>query len=634
MKHIFSWKGLVSYMLFMAAPVLTASAQTPSGICGTQPLCYETADFAATVANFRTSATPQGYKIIDTTVRFQNKTNQPLVLGYVNSSGMATDERGNRSIVWGPNGYRGIGLVAGANFDPKFVVRPGSYADAQFELVLQGWPKVIGFTYDLSLTVAEINSFQGNQHTLGGEFPLHFQGLANGASGAAPGVANGLVPGLPATAAAGPCGLAATQGAAGKASSTVSNAASTLSSLGSIFGKKKAAQNANQVASAAAGCDPRVNAAASTAGTFAGAVADNGSPQVQPAALTNVAQQQMPMGAAADSSAALNTANAYQTSTPATTPSAIAADAYTKTKQAQQQRRGRQQQRVNSQQTTQEPQQIATAAAPNLPPPQGAPASSEPWTPPADVPKGPVGPMNPAKMPDIIGIHLGMDPKEAVAVTRAHYPKNTLTPYQNDLATFPVPVFQGAYINPANNFQDDFNFQSTLPPEKQAIWKVRRITKGMHINRETLLAALREKYGKESVATGNDPRTPISSDREITQLLWLFDEQGRHVPLPFSNAMVAMDCRNGLPDGPGGAYLVTEVRGGTFQSNGWCASSYVAVHVTIGSIEPIIESITTDMTDLPLALRTAHSTTAWYRVQAEKARKQDLEKSKQAKPVF
>jgi hypothetical protein len=40
------------------------------------------------------------------------------------------------------------------------------------------------------------------------------------------------------------------------------------------------------------------------------------------------------------------------------------------------------------------------------------------------------------------------------------------------------------------------------------------------------------------------------------------------------------------------------------------------------------------MTDLPLALRTAHATAAWYRKQSEKARQADLEKSKQAKPVF
>ena len=96
MKNTFSWRALFRHMLLLGTPLLTASAQVPTGGCGTQPLCYETADFTATVANFRTSVTAQGYKLIDTTIRFQNKTNQPLLLGYVNNSGMATDDRGNR----------------------------------------------------------------------------------------------------------------------------------------------------------------------------------------------------------------------------------------------------------------------------------------------------------------------------------------------------------------------------------------------------------------------------------------------------------------------------------------------------------------------------------------------------------
>jgi hypothetical protein len=88
------------------------SAAEPPQICGNQQLCQETADFAATITAFRTSTNASNYKIIDTTVRMQNKTNQQLVLGYVNQSGLATDDRGNRSVPWGPNAYRGIGLVA------------------------------------------------------------------------------------------------------------------------------------------------------------------------------------------------------------------------------------------------------------------------------------------------------------------------------------------------------------------------------------------------------------------------------------------------------------------------------------------------------------------------------------------
>src|SRR5262249_36771643 len=126
---------------------------------------------------------------IDATVCFLNKTNQPLILGYVDHSGFATDDRGNRSIPWGPNAYRGIGLVAGTNLDPKLIVRPGSSGDAQFELVQQGTPQITGVTYVLEVTVAQIMPAEGHQFTLGGEFPLHFEGLANGSASAVPNLA-------------------------------------------------------------------------------------------------------------------------------------------------------------------------------------------------------------------------------------------------------------------------------------------------------------------------------------------------------------------------------------------------------------------------------------------------------------
>jgi len=48
----------------MAAP---AAIPAQSTFCGSQPLCYETADFAATITDFRTS-TSGGLKLIDVDV--------------------------------------------------------------------------------------------------------------------------------------------------------------------------------------------------------------------------------------------------------------------------------------------------------------------------------------------------------------------------------------------------------------------------------------------------------------------------------------------------------------------------------------------------------------------------------------
>ncbi len=242
-----------------AAPV----AQVPS-ICGNQPLCYEAPDFAATITDFRTS---QQGRIVDLGIRFTNKTNGVLVLGYTNGSGTATDDRGNRYIVWGGNGVRGLGLVNGQSVDPKFQVRPGGYGDTRFELALQGYPQVIGFKFELDLSVNEINAYQGNQFTVGSEFPLTWKGLANGAAGAAPG-AVAYAGGNGATSTAGgltsiPCQNSSVQNVANGANNVAGNVSSAVSSIGSLFGRKQ--QQQQQAASASGPTIPCTPAAGTSA---------------------------------------------------------------------------------------------------------------------------------------------------------------------------------------------------------------------------------------------------------------------------------------------------------------------------------------------------------------------------------
>ncbi|MFI5058340.1 MAG: hypothetical protein ACHQLQ_09140 [Candidatus Acidiferrales bacterium] len=294
----------------LAPPPAAAPGQMPAqaaSICGSQPLCYEAFDFAATITDFRTS-TQSYFRVIDVVVRFQNKTNAPLGFGYTQGSGIAMDDRGNRYIVWGGNGTLGIGNVIGNNFDPKFELRPGGYGDARFELM---WnppaQSIIGSTFQLDLTVREINTVEGNQHTLGGEFPLIYKGLTNGMTANAPAMSapapggmpmmasgGGTVPGqmLPAagqpapacgpastaTALAGATNSAAAQNAAATANTAMSKATNALSNLGSIFGKKNpaAAAPAQGATATAAPCVPGTNgttgAVSNVPGTVAGAV--------------------------------------------------------------------------------------------------------------------------------------------------------------------------------------------------------------------------------------------------------------------------------------------------------------------------------------------------------------------------
>ena len=284
----------------------TSSAQSaapaqPASFCGTQPLCYEASDFAATVTDFRTSV-QGGYRIIDTVIRFQNKTPNPVILGYVANSGTAMDDRGNRYIVYGANGFRGIGQVYGNNFDPRFSLSPGGYGDAQFELMWAPGQQIYGFTFELNMSVDEINTVEGNQHTLGGEFPLIFKGLANGvsSSGASGGGSSGVAmtavspsgggasgqagasagqaaqPGCStsgvagtATAIAGATNSSKAQNAASNTTNTVSNAANAISNLGSIFGHKKKPAAAAPSTAGAAPCAPASPAGATSASSAA-----------------------------------------------------------------------------------------------------------------------------------------------------------------------------------------------------------------------------------------------------------------------------------------------------------------------------------------------------------------------------
>jgi len=253
------------------APAQAAPAQAPQTACGNQPYCYEAQDFAALITDFRTS-TAGYYKVIDVTVRFLNKTNGTIILGYTNGSGMALDDRGNRYAVGGGNALRGIGAVNGQSFDPRFQIQPRGFGDARFELLMTPSAQtILGFNFELDLSVDEIASYEGNQHSLGSEFPLQFQGLANGVKGSAPGIPSGgssgssmfgsnsgasggsmpCDPSGTVSSLAGATNSAGVQNAANTATNTASTAASAFSNLKSIFHRNSAQAPA---ASASAPC--------------------------------------------------------------------------------------------------------------------------------------------------------------------------------------------------------------------------------------------------------------------------------------------------------------------------------------------------------------------------------------------
>ena len=319
-------------------------AATQISACANRTLCYEGNDFVATVTEFRTSTDPRGIRIIDAMMHFQNKTNQQISLGYVDGSGSAIDDMGNRLALNAYNGgVRGMGIVAGNNVDPKFSLPAGGGGDARFELYWMPGGKLSGVNYEMELSIREMNRVEGNQWTLGDETLLHYQGLANGmgvaplsnvnsagmgsggmgsagmssGTGATstvgstvnaftPGQANAVPSAQPMMAASGqPCppgartsgtltNVANTAGAQNDAANNaVTNASAAISNLGSIFARKKKPAAAPATANAAAPCTPAVNAntKANAMGTTVANTAVTQPASVVPAANTNAAVQ-------------------------------------------------------------------------------------------------------------------------------------------------------------------------------------------------------------------------------------------------------------------------------------------------------------------------------------------------------
>jgi len=147
-------------------------------VCGVQPFCTENLSFAATVTDFQAILQNTPMKTVTVRLAIRNKQDRPLILGYVNSSGVTTDDRGNRYVISGDQGVQGIGQIRGNQADEKFRLQPGETSDARFEFVWAG-QNIFGVTFQVDMAIREIEVLPGNQIRLGREHALHFSGLAD-----------------------------------------------------------------------------------------------------------------------------------------------------------------------------------------------------------------------------------------------------------------------------------------------------------------------------------------------------------------------------------------------------------------------------------------------------------------------
>jgi len=306
------------------------------------------------------------------------------------------------------------------------------------------------------------------------------------------------------TAAASPCSPAGTSGSASNqsaanASAAVKNAANAVSNLGSLFGKKKPAQPANQgsnqsanqpanqSADASAACDPTVNAAAGAAGGVAStvnSVESLGAPAAAGAGPTPGAARAVtaPAAKGTANSAAPPATSAAVTSAPATNQPAAAA-----------------------------------ASAP-------APALDSSATP------------NFSKLPDTNGFQLGMTNDQVLAKIKALYPAAQGTEIVLDYFKFEKtsdkPWLQNVHVvvtpQPCGGAcQEELRIQFNGPPDEPRVIYVTRslgIEAGKRTTVANIKAALLQKYGQ--------PSSPGTAQT----LNWILDEQGNPLNDPKFNA--------------------------------------------------------------------------------------------------
>ena len=243
-------------------------------------------------------------------------------------------------------------------------------------------------------------------------------------------------------------------------------------------------------------------------------------------------------------------------------------------------------------------------------------------------------------LPDILGIQLGMPAREAHAKLQGQFPKNNLQVMSTNLPTIEKPVISSFQSAPKQTIAmgdeaDIVTVGVTLPPNKQAVWRVYRqhFFPDKGIPKKTLLASLREKYGKESRAIASNGKPTTTDESQIVSLLWLMDEQGRPVTLPPLVGMTdPLRSCEGFEEGNADS-LVESPPPLTFSGSDykWCQSNYTALTVRFmdSELPELYSRMMIGVVSLPFARRAGEATMKWKQDIAEGQHKQELEKAKQ-----
>jgi hypothetical protein len=261
----------------------------------------------------------------------------------------------------------------------------------------------------------------------------------------------------------------------------------------------------------------------------------------------------------------------------------------------------------------------------------GLAASSQP---PAPGPPQAAPALDPSKLPDIVGVHLGMSLDQAKAAFAKAY-------------TSRIDALQLAWGPGGGSVRSVYTMRTetpdytshmavdfTLPPNPQVVWHVGRGAPQPNVNRSVILAALRQKYGKETVAISRDAGKPTTDDEEIVAMYWDMDEQG-HVASGSSPMMAtgpSFGCNVGW--GSAGTQPTTPANQGMPD---FCAKSFVGLSVNLGfspDSRDVITSTGTEMVDYPVLFRALAATDAFTKNGTQQLQQQQNQKAQETKPVL
>jgi hypothetical protein len=234
----------------------------------------------------------------------------------------------------------------------------------------------------------------------------------------------------------------------------------------------------------------------------------------------------------------------------------------------------------------------------------------------------PTGPLDPAKLPDVLGIHLGTPRADASAAFLKLYPGNPVRPEGPDT------VAGMSMINidlPGKSGSDNVHLEFTLTPGKQQVYYIERsVFYKQQMSRANVMASLHQKYGQQ-----------IYEDANGGVMFWFFDEQGHQIPADNDAQRRQAHDPYGCDADDASEKMLFHAQVNSYLHNAlgpatFC-DSIIILRVTVAE-DNLVDRIFTVLEDRALLRREVTTYAEAQKVQNQKQQQQELNKANEAKP--